>query len=120
MYWHRPSLQKVCFVKSREWTVQARLGFQRRGEKVTKRQIVKSSDGRAADEHERDRDYLGLAQIDQLLASAKKGRHGVRDHLLILMMFRHGLRVSEAIALRRSDVDLGSVLINRIPLWVGL
>ncbi|GGO56987.1 hypothetical protein GCM10011315_23090 [Roseovarius pacificus] len=30
----------------------------------------------------------------------------MRDHLLILMMFRHGLRVSEAIALRRSDVDL--------------
>ena len=52
----------------------------------------------AADAHERARDYLGQAQIDRLLAAAKKGRHGVRDYLLIMMMFRHGLRVSKAIA----------------------
>lgn len=70
------------------------------------RRNVKSDDNRAADEHERGRDYLGQAQIDLLLAAAKKGRHGIRDHVLILMMFRHGLRVSEAISLRRKDVDL--------------
>ena len=73
---------------------------------MTDRQKVKSGDDGAADAHERARDYLGQAHIDRLLAAAKKGRHGVRDHLLILMMFRHGLRVSEAIALRRKDVDL--------------
>ena len=52
----------------------------------------------AADAHERARDYLGQAQIDRLLAAAKKRRHGVRDYLLILMMFRHGMRFSKAIA----------------------
>lgn len=75
---------------------------------------VKSDDGGAADEHERGRDYLGQAQLDQLLAAAKKGRHGIRDHLLILMMFRHGLRVSEAVSLRRDDVDLA-----QSRLWVA-
>lgn len=67
---------------------------------------VKSDREEAADAHERGRDYLAPAQIDRLLAAARKGRHGSRDHLLILMMFRHGLRVSEAIAMRRDHVDL--------------
>jgi type 1 fimbriae regulatory protein FimB/type 1 fimbriae regulatory protein FimE len=70
------------------------------------RRSVKSVDDRASDAHVRSRDYLGQPDIDRLFAAAKKGRHGVRDHLLILMMFRHGLRVSEVITLRRQDVDL--------------
>ena len=73
---------------------------------MPKQRSVKSNADRAADAHVRGRDYLGQPDVDRLLAAAKKGRHGVRDHLLILMMFRHGLRVSEAIALRRKDVDL--------------
>ena len=73
---------------------------------MTDRPNVKSDADRATDSHERGRDYLGQPQIDRLLAAAKMGRHGVRDYLLLLMMFRHGLRVSEAIALRRTNVDL--------------
>lgn len=73
---------------------------------MPKRRSVKSADDRAADAHVRGRDYLGQPDVDRLLVASKKSRHGVRDHLLILMMFRHGLRVSEAIALRRQDVDL--------------
>jgi site-specific recombinase XerD len=75
---------------------------------------VKSDVIRAADAHERGRDFLGEAEIAALLAAARRGRHGVRDHLLILMMYRHGLRVSEAIALRRKDVDL-----KEARLWVA-
>ncbi len=85
---------------------------------MTDRQSVRSGiDGdldHAADAHERGRDYLGPPQVDRLLAAAKKGRHGVRDHLLMLMMYRHGLRVSEEVSLRRAHVDLASS-----RLWVA-
>ncbi len=67
---------------------------------------VKSGCDDAVDAHERGRDYLGPTQIERLLAAARKGRHRSRDHLLILMMYRHGLRVSEAIALRYDHLDL--------------
>ncbi len=70
------------------------------------RRNVKSGAITAAGGHERRKDFLGEAEVSILLEAARKSRHGVRDHLLILMMYRHGLRVSEAIALRREDVDL--------------
>ena len=69
--------------------------------------------GEAADHHERAKDYLSPAEVARLLDAAKAGRHGVRDHLLLLMTYRHGLRVSETIGLRRDELDL-----DRARLWV--
>lgn len=55
------------------------------------------------------RDYLHPQEIDRLLTAAKTfPRHGTRNHLLILVAYRHALRISEAINLRTSDVDLDS------------
>ena len=62
--------------------------------------------GEAADLHERHKDFLTVGELGRLLDAAKAGRHGIRDRLLILMMFRHALRVSEAVAIRRDEVDL--------------
>ena len=65
------------------------------------------------DGHERAKDFLNDSEMDRLLEAAKRGRHGIRDHLLMLMMYRHGLRVSEVTALRRDDANL-----SQARLWV--
>src|SRR5262249_3638495 len=76
----------------------------------TKRRIVKSIDENGAavptDAHERDKNYLSEPEMDRMLEAAKRGRHGIRDHLLVMMMYRHGLRVSEATGMRKDAVNL--------------
>jgi len=49
-------------------------------------------------------------------AAKNLGRHGFRDATMILLAFRHALRVSELIALRWDQVDLkqGLLHVNRL------
>ncbi len=55
----------------------------------------------------RTREYLTEKEVDQLMVAAKSiGRHGHRDATMILIAYRHGLRVSELIALRWDQLDL--------------
>jgi hypothetical protein len=54
----------------------------------------------------RSREYLRPDEVERLISAAKSiGRHKNRDTLLILMMFRHGLRVNEALDLKWTDID---------------
>jgi site-specific recombinase XerD len=44
------------------------------------------------------REYLLPAEVRQLIEAAKKlGRHGHRDAVLIMMAYRHALRVGELV-----------------------
>ena len=51
------------------------------------------------------RRYLTEGELDKLIKAARKGRYGQRDATLILLMARHGLRVTEAIDLRWDQID---------------
>ena len=53
------------------------------------------------------RDYLRPDEVEAMVQAARKsGRHRVRDAAIILLMFRHGLRTAELVALRWQQVDL--------------
>jgi site-specific recombinase XerD len=52
------------------------------------------------------KDFLTEGEMKRLLDAAKGGRYGQRDYLMLLMTYRHGLRVSELIDLRLKDLDL--------------
>ncbi len=65
----------------------------------------------------RTREYLTPEEVDDLIAAAKSaGRHGHRDSTMVLIAFRHGLRVSELVALRWDQVDLkrATLHVNRL------
>jgi type 1 fimbriae regulatory protein FimB/type 1 fimbriae regulatory protein FimE len=65
----------------------------------------------------RPREYLTPNEIEKLLNASKQiGRYGSRDAAMILMAYRHGLRVSELIALKWSQIDLkqGLLHVNRM------
>lgn len=62
--------------------------------------------GRKANAAYRVREHLTEAEMDKLLAALKRNRHSQRDWLIALVIYRHGLRVSEACDLRWDDLDL--------------
>jgi integrase len=64
----------------------------------------------------RSREHLTPAEVERMIVAAgKEGRHGLRDRTLVLIAYRHGLRVSELVALRWEQVDLprGALHVNR-------
>ena len=53
----------------------------------------------------RTREYLTDAEVERLVEAAKANRYGHRDAAMILVAYRHGLRVSELVDLRWDQID---------------
>ncbi|MCS3902206.1 type 1 fimbriae regulatory protein FimB/type 1 fimbriae regulatory protein FimE [Methylohalomonas lacus] len=61
----------------------------------------------------RSREYLTEDEVQALQkAAGNQGRHGHRDTTLILLAYRHALRVSELVSLRWEQVDLKQGLLH--------
>jgi integrase len=69
----------------------------------------------------RPREYLTPAEVDHLMQTARRrGRYGHRDATMILVAYRHGLRVAELCALRWDQVDWKQGLLHVQRLKQGL
>ena len=66
------------------------------------------------------RKHLVAAEVDKLLAATKGSRNKARDRCLLLLMFRHGLRVSETCGLILAQVDIESRVLHVARLKKGL
>src|SRR6516165_2868613 len=71
---------------------------------------------RRANAEYRVREHLTETEVGKLLSALKANRHGHRDWLIGLIIYRHGLRVSEACDLRWDDIDLAArtIVIRRL------
>ena len=72
---------------------------------------------RQSNAERRSREYLTPSEVKKMIDAAKSvGRHGFRDALLILIAYRHALRVGEVIDLKweQFDLDKGRFHVNRL------
>jgi type 1 fimbriae regulatory protein FimB/type 1 fimbriae regulatory protein FimE len=69
----------------------------------------------------RPREYLTPAEVEMLLATARRrGRYGHRDATMILIAYRHGLRVGELVRLVWDAVDFSQGLLHVTRLKRGV
>ena len=69
----------------------------------------------------RNREHLAEHEVDSLIKAAKNiGRHGNRDATLILMMYHHALRVSEAVSLKWEQLDFTKGFFHVVRLKGGI
>ena len=67
-----------------------------------------------------DRKHLTSREVERLIEATKGSRNEVRDRCLLLLMFRHGLRVSEACRMKLDQVDTESRVLHVARLKGGL
>ena len=67
-----------------------------------------------------ERKHLTQIEVERLMMATKGSRNEARDRCLLLLMFRHGLRVSEACGLMLSQVDTDSRVLHVSRLKKGL
>ena len=81
--------------------------------------LDKMMNGQMANEGS-DRKHLTGREVERLIAATKGSRNEARDRCLLLLMFRHGLRVSEACRLKLDQVDSESRVLHVSRLKGGL
>ena len=64
--------------------------------------------------------HLTETEVGRLIAAAKGSRNEARDRCLLLLMFRHGLRVSEACSMKLHQVNLEGRILHVGRLKNGL
>jgi type 1 fimbriae regulatory protein FimB len=69
---------------------------------------------------EAGRSHLTGLEVGKLIAATRGSRNEARDRCLLLLMFRHGLRVSEACRLKLEQVDTQSRQLHIVRLKHGL
>jgi integrase len=67
-----------------------------------------------------DRKHLSGREFERLMEAIKGSRNETRDRCLVLLMFRHGLRVSEACGSVLEQVDVESRVLHDARLKGGL
>ena len=80
----------------------------------------KKDDAAAPVERDSERKHLTSREVEKLIGAAKGNRNEARDRCLLLLMFRHGLRVSEACGLKLDQVDTESRVLHVSRLKRGL
>jgi integrase len=69
---------------------------------------------RTRNEERRPREYLTQDEVERLMkaAAGRGGRYGQRDATMILLAYRHGLRVGELVAMRWDQLDYNQGLVH--------
>jgi type 1 fimbriae regulatory protein FimB/type 1 fimbriae regulatory protein FimE len=60
----------------------------------------------------RSREYLTETEVERLQDAARTNRWGHRDSTMVLVAYRHGLRVSELVDLRWDQVDMETATLH--------
>jgi len=110
------SPQNIPFVESKETTMAKVVAF-RCAKKVAPNNVMRKVPTRPKNRDVRSREHLLPDEVEALMTAAGKfGRHRLRDRALILIAYRHGLRVSELVGMKWDQFDLkrGHVHVNRL------
>jgi integrase len=76
---------------------------------IVKRTVTPS---RPANRDLRTREYLTGDEVERIMGAARGNRHGHRDATMVLVAYRHGLRVSELVDLRWEQVEFKTAILH--------
>ena len=103
----RPASHAVLILSKKKAQSSFSAKSSKKGAKPTKRTRRTAPPTKPKNADIRKREYLTPDEVKSLREAAKSsGRNGFRDELLIMMMYRHGLRVSEATDLKWEQLSL--------------